>query len=236
MPRTAKLTKTVVDALIPEDKEYEVADEKLSEFRLRVFLIGNKSYVVVTGCRSDEICQLKWSYVEWSKQQICWPDTKTGGLAKPISGAIRDLLSNAQRYDGNECVCPTLGSGAGHLSSDVLRGTWSRVLIAAGVSHCGIHALRHWFASAVYADPKRSSGQIPFAVCCSAYSVLAVAKLNGGALQLVSKSRCANRCLVHLIGGGEGRKIIDLFYIVLAAIIPVQCYRIFSAAQRKART
>lgn len=345
MPRTAKLTKTVVDALIPEDKEYEVADEKLSGFRLRVFPTGNKSYVVVfragrgrrwkqkretigsttkitceqarrraeelvalarlgkshsatdqghtcdelfdefirlhvrvtlkprtvaeyerviakhlrpeflrkavkevslndvqalhyklkatprlanlvvsvlakamtlaerwewraglqhpckgisrykertrnrlltpaemeairselfsgnyhptvvlairllmvTGCRSDEICQLKWSYVEWSKQQICWPDTKTGGLAKPISAAIRDLLSNAPRYDGNEYVCPTVGGGAGHLISDVLRRTWGRVLIAAGVSHCGIHALRHWFASAVYADPSVST-------------------------------------------------------------------------------
>ncbi|MEY4474127.1 MAG: hypothetical protein RL671_2431, partial [Pseudomonadota bacterium] len=35
MARTAKLTKTVVDALLPEEKEYEVADEEVPGFRVR---------------------------------------------------------------------------------------------------------------------------------------------------------------------------------------------------------
>lgn len=113
--------------------------------------------LMVTGCGSDEICRLKWSHIEWNKQQMYWPDTKTGGLTKPISAAVRDLLSDAARYEGSEHVCPPLSGGTSHLTPDVLRPAWGRVLKAACVSHCGIHALRHWFASAAYAEPSVST-------------------------------------------------------------------------------
>lgn len=108
---------------------------------------------MATGCRSDEICRLKWSYVDFVKQEISWPDTKTGGLVKPMSSVVRDLLHNSPRPDGAEYVCPSLTDGEKHLLPDTLRPAWAKVLKAAGVRHCGIHALRHWFASAVYADP-----------------------------------------------------------------------------------
>ncbi len=113
--------------------------------------------LMATGCRSDEICRLKWSYVDWIKQQIVWPDTKTGGLIKPMNRIVRELLAEAARYPGNVHICPPLGGGDGHLTPDVLRPAWTRVLQRAGVRHCGIHALRHWFASAVYADPSVST-------------------------------------------------------------------------------
>jgi integrase len=62
-----------------------------------------------SGCRSDEICRLKWSYIDWDRQQICWPDTKTGKLVKPLNSSLVQLLSVAPRYAGNDHVCPPLG-------------------------------------------------------------------------------------------------------------------------------
>lgn len=113
--------------------------------------------LMATGCRSDEICRLKWSYVDWDRGEIIWPDTKTGALVKGLNRYVKELLSDAPRYPGNEYVCPPLSGGQGHLTPDVLRPAWGKVLSRAGVRHCGIHALRHWFASATYANPAIST-------------------------------------------------------------------------------
>lgn len=113
--------------------------------------------LMATGCRSDEICRLKWEYVDILRQQITWPDTKTGALVKPINRVIRDLLQEAPRHNSSPYVCPPPNRGEGHLLPDTLRPAWGRILERAGVRHCGIHAIRHWFASAVYADPDVST-------------------------------------------------------------------------------
>jgi len=84
--------------------------------------------LMATGCRSDEICRLKWSYVEWEKQQISWPDTKTGSLEKPMSTLLRSILQNAP------LICPLL-SGPISILELVTKEEWNGEEAQAGRDH-----------------------------------------------------------------------------------------------------
>src|SRR3546814_9101924 len=37
------------------------------------------------AARMSEILQLEWSWVDYDNRRVVWPDSKTGGMSKPMS-------------------------------------------------------------------------------------------------------------------------------------------------------
>ena len=95
------------------------------------------------AARRSEIVLLEWAWVDLEQRRVVWPDSKTGGMSKPISEEAYRLLSTAPRYDGSLYVLPSPRDRMKHLTTGEYYGGWSRALKAAGVSHVGTHGIRH---------------------------------------------------------------------------------------------
>ena len=106
-----------------------------------------------TGCRTDEVCRLRWEQIDWERSLISWSETKTGAAEKPLTQHVADLLRRAKLVVGNPYVCFAAGTRT-HLRHDVLRPNWSRILQRANINHCGLHAIRHRAATDLYNDPE----------------------------------------------------------------------------------
>jgi len=95
------------------------------------------------AARRSEIVLLEWAWVDLEQRRVVWPDSKTGGMSKPISEEAYRLLSTAPRYDGSLYVLPSPRDPMKHLTTGEYYGGWSRALKAAGVAHVGTHGIRH---------------------------------------------------------------------------------------------
>ena len=71
-------------------------------------------------------------------------DSKTGAKTIPLNGPALEVLSNAERIEGNPYVIVGTAEGA-HLTD--LQKPWRRVRKVAGLEGVRIHDLRHTFAS-----------------------------------------------------------------------------------------
>ena len=74
---------------------------------------------------------------------MVWPDSKTGGMSKPLSAEAALLLRTAPRYHGSKFVIPALFDGSKPMSKHTYWAGWRRILERAGLPHCGTHAVRH---------------------------------------------------------------------------------------------
>ena len=106
-----------------------------------------------TGCRANEIAELRWSNVDLPEGLMRW-DSKTGYLEKPITDEARALLENATRIVGIDWVCP--GSDVKKaLRRETLEAGFERVMKEANVEareNASLHLIRHWFATKTYTD------------------------------------------------------------------------------------
>ncbi|MAK75096.1 MAG: integrase [Pseudomonadales bacterium] len=93
--------------------------------------------------RRSEICTLEWDWVDLENRRVVWPDSKTGGISKPLSEEAYRLLSTVPRRDGCPYVLPSPNDPTKHLTYGEHYGGWKRVLKAAGVPHVGTHGIRH---------------------------------------------------------------------------------------------
>ncbi|MBG7263088.1 site-specific integrase, partial [Pseudomonas aeruginosa] len=93
--------------------------------------------------RRSEICMLEWDWVDLENRRVIWPDSKTGGLSKPMSAEAYRLFSTAPRREGCPYVLPSPNDPTKHLTFGEHYGGWCRVLKAAGVPHVGTHGIRH---------------------------------------------------------------------------------------------
>ena len=93
--------------------------------------------------RRSEICPLEWDWLDFERRRVVWPDSKTGGISKPMSKEAHRLLSTAPRREGCPYVLPSPNDPAKHLTHGEYYGGWCRVLKAAGVPHIGTHGIRH---------------------------------------------------------------------------------------------
>lgn len=93
--------------------------------------------------RRSEIIALEWAWVDLDNRRVVWPDSKTGGMSKPLSEEAYRLLSTAPRRDGCPYVLPSPNNPAKHLTEDEYYGAWCRILKAAGATHVGTHGIRH---------------------------------------------------------------------------------------------
>jgi len=66
------------------------------------------------AARHSEICTLQWDFIDWANRRVVWPDSKTGGISKPLSEEAYRLLSTAPRWDGFLYVLPSPNDSSSH--------------------------------------------------------------------------------------------------------------------------
>ena len=93
--------------------------------------------------RRSEIVTLEWEWIDLENRRVVWPDSKTGGMSKPMSEEAYRLLSTAPRQEGNPYVLPSPRHPGQHLTTGEYYGGWCRALKAAGATHVGTHGIRH---------------------------------------------------------------------------------------------
>ncbi|OAI58722.1 integrase [Ralstonia solanacearum] len=93
--------------------------------------------------RRGEIVSLEWDWVDLENRRVVWPDSKTGGMSKPMSQEAYRLLSTAPHEEGARYVLPSPRHPGRPLTTGEYYGGWSRALKAAGATHVGTHGIRH---------------------------------------------------------------------------------------------
>lgn len=126
---------TIFDAL-------DASERDSSEDRSTILTIR---LLFATAGRAGEIRALRWEYIDDAAGEIVWPDSKTGGMRKPLTAEIRQLLDDAkaERVVGSPFVCTAILDRAAPLPMSTLEKAWRRILDRTGVARCGLHAIRH---------------------------------------------------------------------------------------------
>lgn len=100
--------------------------------------------LLLTGCRRNEILELKWEQVDFESGFLRIGESKTGAKAVPVGAPVLALLSELPRVHGNPYVIPGL-KAEGHLVG--IQKVWNKVRRAAELEDVRLHDLRHSFAS-----------------------------------------------------------------------------------------
>lgn len=93
--------------------------------------------------RRSEIVSLQWDWVDLENRRVAWPDSKTGGMSKPLSEEAYRLLSTAPRQDNCPHLFPSPNHPGQHMTPGEYYSGWTRILKRAGVTHVGTHGIRH---------------------------------------------------------------------------------------------
>jgi integrase len=111
-------------------------------------VVASIRLLVLTGCRKSEVLTLKWEHVDFDRNSLRLPESKTGAKVVPLGSPAVMLLNELPRLEGNPYVLP------GALPNKHLIGlphAWERVRERAGLQDVRLHDLRHSFASAAAA-------------------------------------------------------------------------------------
>ncbi len=95
------------------------------------------------AARMSEIIHLEWAWVDFDNRRIEWPDSKTGGMSKPMSAEAVRLLKSAPRLEKSPYVCPSIFDPGRPMSKHTYYKGWRRILMRAGLPHIGTHGIRH---------------------------------------------------------------------------------------------
>lgn len=95
------------------------------------------------AARMSEVLALEWPWVDLEKRRVTWPDSKTGGMTKPLSDEAHRLLTEAPRFEGSPFVCPSIFDPTKRMTDNTYHHGWCRILERAGVPHVGTHGIRH---------------------------------------------------------------------------------------------
>jgi integrase len=95
------------------------------------------------AARLSEILMLEWSWVDLDNRRVVWPDSKTGGMSKPMSAEAVRLFESAPRFEDSPYVCPSIFDPNLPMSKHTYWHGWRRVLERAGLPHIGTHGIRH---------------------------------------------------------------------------------------------
>ena len=95
------------------------------------------------AARMSEILMLEWSWVDLDNRRVVWPDSKTGGMSKPMSAEAVRLFESAPRFEDSPYVCPSIFDPSLPMSKHTYWHGWRRVLERAGLPHIGTHGIRH---------------------------------------------------------------------------------------------
>ena len=95
------------------------------------------------AARMSEIVNLEWEWIDFEERRVVWPDSKTGGMSKPLSAEAYWLLWNAPRFHDSPYVVPAITKPTRPMSKHGYWQAWKRILIACGIAHVGTHGIRH---------------------------------------------------------------------------------------------
>ncbi|MER8954559.1 site-specific integrase [Mesorhizobium sp. M0833] len=93
--------------------------------------------------RMSEVLSLEWDWIDLDQRKVTWPDSKTGGMIKPLSGEAHSLLAAAPRFEDSPFVCPSIFNPSKPMTDNTYHKGWRRILERAGVPHVGTHGIRH---------------------------------------------------------------------------------------------
>jgi integrase len=103
--------------------------------------------VIFTGARISELLTLRRQNVRRDEMELHLPDTKTGFSRRPISAATLAVLDGVERMPGVEFVFRSVKAPTEPLEYHAAERAFRRIAERAGVEHCTLHTLRHWFAT-----------------------------------------------------------------------------------------
>jgi len=95
---------------------------------------------ILTGCRRQEIVELKWSEIDLDRGLLILADSKTGQSTRPLSGAAIGLLRSITREPGSDHVFPA-DHGEGYFQGT--KKLWPKIVAKAGLEGVTPHTLRH---------------------------------------------------------------------------------------------
>ena len=100
--------------------------------------------LLLTGCRRGEIVNLCWDIVDFERECVRLPDSKTGAKIVYLNAPARALLQQLPRMMENPRVVPGMRA---HSASAAIDKAWANARAAAGLADVRLHDLRHSFAS-----------------------------------------------------------------------------------------
>jgi integrase len=144
-PRVARrerlLTGGEVGALM---KALDAAEANCAEHPQTIAVIRA---VILTGARISELLSLQWRDIRRDELELHLRDTKTGFSRRPISAAALTLLDGVKRMPGVELVFRAPNAPIQPLPYNTVAKAFRRIAARAGVAHCSLHTIRHWFAT-----------------------------------------------------------------------------------------
>jgi len=100
--------------------------------------------LLLTGCRRNEILELRWGQVDFESGFLRLGESKTGAKAVPVGAPVLSLLSELPRVAGNPYVISGEKVGSHFVG---IQKVWNKVRCAAALEDVRLHDLRHSFAS-----------------------------------------------------------------------------------------
>jgi len=99
--------------------------------------------LLLTGARSGELLNLRWSEVDLANDALNLTDSKTGAKTIRLNGAAAVILGKLER--GGEWVFPHPRRTGKRIAHP--KHSWAKVLRLAKITNCHLHDLRHSYAS-----------------------------------------------------------------------------------------
>ena len=100
--------------------------------------------LLLTGARRGEILGLQWQHVDFERQCLRLPDSKTGAKVVYLNAPALEVLAGLPRMQSNPHVVWGKREGKPLIGIDKF---WFRVRAVAGLQDVRLHDLRHSFAS-----------------------------------------------------------------------------------------
>ena len=98
--------------------------------------------LMLTGCRTGEILNLRWEQIDFQTQKMNLPDTKTGARSIHLSPASIDILHSLSSSEGY-----VFKSSIQNKKLTTLRHVWKKICKLADINNVRVHDLRHTYAS-----------------------------------------------------------------------------------------
>ena len=101
--------------------------------------------LLLTGARFREVLTCKWSYINFERQVMELPDSKTGKKEIILCNVCVDIIRSLKKVPGNPYLIVSSKNPETHLVNP--RKAWDRLLQKANLPGLRIHDLRHTNAS-----------------------------------------------------------------------------------------
>lgn len=97
--------------------------------------------LLLTGCRLGEWLGAQWAWIDWDRQLLCLPDSKTGARDVHLPDGAMTILRALPRHSA--FVLP--GETGGQIGG--MQRAWRRIRASAGIGEVRLHDIRHTVGS-----------------------------------------------------------------------------------------